>query len=226
MTVWTTIRWNGVGVVGEMDPTGFVCPAVDLCHTHCHRQGNDTEKQKNRIFSLLDHPSCWLWKARQPLLHTLVEVVNVAAAQQGAIALLTDSNTFPDNRPEARQKILWLGHGLRASRMSGARVILHLYALTPPGQQGIIAISPRGLGGGSPPAAPGADRAQGVHALAGDGTVWFWLVFWRPVSWETWRTPSDRLLARRGTKDTMAPQGSAFKNFHGCCTSFPRRWDY
>jgi len=47
-----------------------------------------------------------------------------------------------------------------------------------------------------------------------------------PVSWETWRTPSDRLLARRGTKDTMAPQGSAFKNFHGCCTSFPRRWDY
>jgi hypothetical protein len=61
---------------------------------------------ENSIFSLVDHPSCWLWKASQPLLHTPVEVVNVAAAQQGAIELPTDSNTFPDHRPEARQKIL------------------------------------------------------------------------------------------------------------------------
>ena len=27
------------------------------------------------------------------------------------------------------------------------------------------------------------------------------------------------------TKDTMSPKGPGSKNFHGCCTSFPRRWD-
>ena len=47
-----------------------------------------------------------------------MEVVNVAAAQQGALALTTDSHTFLDNRPEVRPKILWLGHGIRASRVS------------------------------------------------------------------------------------------------------------
>ena len=54
----------------------------------------------------------------------------------------------------------------------------------PPGWQ--AGPGPPGPGAEPPlPAAPGADHALGVHALAGDGAVWLWLAFWRIVCWGT-----------------------------------------
>ena len=50
LAVWTALRGNRIGVIGEMDPAGVICPAIHLGKTCRHWQAQYAQEQTPKFY--------------------------------------------------------------------------------------------------------------------------------------------------------------------------------